>query len=258
MSHWYTENGSSCHEITGASGKLRPTTLRDARKLQLYPSYSTIVQAVLAKPGLDMWKQNQLLDACSTYPYDVFDEAGWRKKVTARAAEKSRKAAERGTEIHDKMEQAIISGIDKYKDDVDYKFIEPIYEFVMSNIKQKIGIELITESSFTHSLGYAGRVDLCSPTNEGIVLDFKTKEFTKETLSKVQVYSEHGMQLSAYREGLGLPKARCYNLFISVTEPGTYKLIEHEEEELQKSFNKFKCLLEYWQIDNNYKPVRGL
>ncbi len=249
--HWYDSEGNACHEVVGANGNLRATSIRDARKLKLYPSYSTIVQAVLAKPGLDVWKQTQLLDAIADLPYDLFDDAGWRKKVLTKAASKSRKASERGTEIHDKLEQAVLQGgIDPT--DPDRDIVWPVYNFLMSKFKDKIDIAMIPEQSFVHPLGYGGKTDLYCPYNGGWVLDFKTKDFSEG--DKVQAYGEHEMQLAAYREGLGIPGAKCYNLFISVSSPGLFVLVEHEEEALQKAFRKFKALLEYWQVDKDYKP----
>lgn len=251
--HWYREDGTTCHELIGKNGKLRATNVRDARQLKLYPSYSTIVQAVLAKPGLDVWKQKQLLDAVKARPFDIFtDMDDWQKKVLHEAASKSRKAAERGTEIHDKLEQAVLQGIASFEDDVDRPFIEPVYNFVMETFKLKMGTEIIPERSFTHPLGYAGTADLHCPDDDGWVLDFKTKDFKEG--GKVAVYGEHEMQLASYREGLEIPRAKCYNLFISVSVPGLFTLIEHKEEALVKAFSKFKSLLEYWQVDHNYNP----
>ena len=50
--HWYQADGTPAYEIVGANGKMRPTTLRDARKLNLYPSVTTIIRLMDA-PGLD-------------------------------------------------------------------------------------------------------------------------------------------------------------------------------------------------------------
>jgi hypothetical protein len=241
--------------MTGANGKLRATSVKDAKKLNLFPSYSTIVQAVLAKPGLDVWKQTQLLDACSETPYDMFDDAGWRKKVIHKSATKSRKASDRGTEIHDKLEQAILQGIDSFKDDIDRPFIEPVYNFVINKMKGKLDVEIIPEASFVHPLGYGGKVDLHSPTDDGWVLDFKTKDFTEDNIDKVAVFTEHTMQLAAYREGLKIPRAKCYNLFISISTPGLFKLIEHDEIAVKQHFEMFCCLLKFWQLNKQFKPM---
>ena len=57
--HWYSKDGSPRYTIEGKTG-VRATTLRDARKHDLVPSVTTILN-LLAKPGLDNWKQEQVL-----------------------------------------------------------------------------------------------------------------------------------------------------------------------------------------------------
>ena len=71
--HWYGRNGEPAYTIVGANGKARPTTLRDARKLNLVPSVTTIIK-VASQPGLDRWKQEQVLLAALTLP-KVNDES---------------------------------------------------------------------------------------------------------------------------------------------------------------------------------------
>jgi hypothetical protein len=45
----------------------RPTTIRDAKRLGLYPSVTSIL-GVLAKPGLEKWKLDQVALACLRTP----------------------------------------------------------------------------------------------------------------------------------------------------------------------------------------------
>jgi len=55
--HWYTKDGEPAYTIERADGKgFRNTTLRDAKKLGLLPSVTTIL-GVAAKPGLQNWLQ---------------------------------------------------------------------------------------------------------------------------------------------------------------------------------------------------------
>ena len=65
--HWYTRAGNPMYTIIGKNGKERNTTLRDARTLDLVPSVTTIL-GVAAKPGLEKWKQEQVLLAALTLP----------------------------------------------------------------------------------------------------------------------------------------------------------------------------------------------
>jgi len=73
--HWYTRNGEPMYQIEGANGKIRNTTLRDARKHNLVPSVTTILN-VAAKPGLDNWKLQQVLLAALTLPRNEGEPEG--------------------------------------------------------------------------------------------------------------------------------------------------------------------------------------
>ena len=58
--HWYTRDGEPMYTVEAAKGGQRATTLRDARKLSLVPSVTTILN-VAAKPALNQWLQRQVL-----------------------------------------------------------------------------------------------------------------------------------------------------------------------------------------------------
>ena len=63
--HWYAQDGSPAYTQIIASGKNkgkeRPTTIRDAKKLSLVPSVTTLL-GIMDKPALTHWKINQAVD----------------------------------------------------------------------------------------------------------------------------------------------------------------------------------------------------
>ena len=65
--HWYTKDGEPMYEIVGSNGKIRATTLRDAKKIGLVPSVTTII-GQLNKPALIGWAQKQVLLSALTLP----------------------------------------------------------------------------------------------------------------------------------------------------------------------------------------------
>src|SRR6056297_1581419 len=100
--HWYDKNGQPIFEVEMSTkpGQMRPTTLRDARKLKLLPSVTTIMQ-VLHKLMLDLWKQGQI----TSYAYDNpptadVDYEEWHKNVIKGAFEQVEDAADAGKAIH--------------------------------------------------------------------------------------------------------------------------------------------------------------
>lgn len=65
--HWYDQNGEPRYTVPYADPKkgFRNTTLRDAKKMGLVPSVTTIL-GVANKPALNRWKENQILLAAMT------------------------------------------------------------------------------------------------------------------------------------------------------------------------------------------------
>ena len=234
--HWYTKQGTPAYTTIGKTGE-RPTTLRDARKLGLLPSVTTI-NGMLSKAGLDTWKQQQVLLAALTLPRaDGEAEQEWLARVMQDSKATGREAAERGTKIH-----AVIEG---YFEQM-YMPEKPAYlDNIDVALKDAFGDQpWLAERSFGHPLGYGGKCDLMAKT--GFIVDFKTKD---TNLDKVDVYFEHEMQLAAYREGLGMPTARCAIVFVNGTT-NQVKLIEIEQDQLQKSWECFEHLLRVYQIKN--------
>ena len=99
--HWYqADTGEPAYQITGANGKIRNTTLRDARKLNLVPSVTTIL-GQLNKAGLQTWLNQQILLSALTLPRGENEpEPQWLERVLFDSKEAGRKAAERGNLIH--------------------------------------------------------------------------------------------------------------------------------------------------------------
>lgn len=251
MSHWYRQDGKTEYTIIGANGNERATTLRDARKHNYVPSVTTILQ-VCAKPQLEIWKQNQILEACINYapprqvhgnieyPEWANDVKKWKAIILEQSQKVGKESARLGSEIHDSLENYFTG-----KQANNQEFVAPVIERLL----QEIGVQhWVPEKAFGHSLGFGGKVDVHA---SGYIIDFKTKT-ESANFDKDLGYDEHLMQLAAYRLGLDLPKARCYNLFISTAKPGLLQLKEWTEPELEKGLAMFKALLKYWQLVNNY------
>lgn len=236
------------YQIEGANGKIRNTTLRDARKHNLIPSVTTILN-VAAKPGLENWKMQQVLFAALTLPKrDQESETEYIDRIIADSKEQGRAAADAGTDIH--------ASIENYFDKKVILGHEEHVRGVEKAIKESFGEhKWICESSFGHTLGFGGKCDMHTRSSDdkwtGVILDIKTKEFTDP--EKVEGYDEHVMQLAAYRMGLDMLKARCANVFVSRSVPGLVKIIEWSEEDIQRGWKMFSSLLEFWQFKNDYR-----
>jgi hypothetical protein len=244
-SHWYTKDGEPAYTQIGAKGQVRNTTLRDAKKLGLLPSVTTIIGST-AKPGLQNWLQQQAIFAALTLPrHDGESDESYVDRVLTDSKAQGRQAADRGTHIHGILESFF-----------DNMLLESVPEYCRNTenaLKVAYGSRLwIPEKSGSHELGFAGKVDLCAKGDRvkgtlPVVVDFKTKEIP---LGKVVPYDDHIMQLAAYRELLGFSDARCGIVFVNGTT-NEVKLCEIEEEDLQRGLKCFFHLLRYYQIKSN-------
>ena len=241
--HWYTQEGKPQYTVTAKNGTQRNTTLRDARTMNLVPSVTTILN-VAAKPGLEAWKLNQMMLACMTLPRASDEsEESYIERVKHDSKEQVKKASERGTTIHGALE-SFYEGI-MLADFLDYQ------TGVSNAVDAHFGAKnWLTERSFAKN-GFGGKCDLYTQDGDGIVIDFKTKEFRDG--DKVEGYDEHLMQLSAYRMGLDVPLARCANVFVSVTDPGLVKIVEWSQEDLERGWEMFDSLKNFWQLKHNHK-----
>lgn len=241
--HWYTRDGVPRYTVIGKNGKERNTTLRDARTESLVPSVTTVLN-VMAKPALIQWLQKQVLLAALTLPRIQGEpEDAYIDRIMFDSKEQGRAAADAGTDIH-----ASIQGF--YEGKVITRHEQHV-KGTIAKLDSTFGQQAwIAERAFGHSHGFGGKSDLYCTEGNGIVADIKTKEFTEN--SKVVTYDDHLIQLAAYRVGLGVPKARCANVFVSRSVPGLVVVNEWSEEDLQRGWEMFCALLTFWQLKNRH------
>ena len=239
--HWYETNGTPAYRIIGANGVERNTTLRDAKKLNLVPSVTTIISQI-DKPGLTKWKNEQLLLSALTLPrFPNESESDWLTRVMQDSRETSKQAAERGTNIHGIIE-SFMEGV--------YLPQVPLYCFEVEKALQDhfSARAWLPEHSFGNDQ-FGGKVDLHAKPYvgfNGAVCDVKT---TEKDLDKVDVMFEHQMQLAAYRQGLKMPNADCAILYVNARQ-NKVKLIPITPSDLDLGWECFVRLLEFYRIRN--------
>lgn len=242
--HWYALDGTPCYTTLSKDGTERPTTLRDARKLALVPSVTTIIRQAAA-PALERWKRDQLMMAALTLPRRPHEsEIDWLRRVEQDSQETGRKAADRGTLIHGAIECAFRDG------DYSNRDLEPWASLAVESLENHCGqmLKWSAERSFAHELGYGGKVDLHCPE---WIIDFKTKDGVEGS----KLYDEHYMQLAAYRRAL-CPNARAGILFVDRTEP-ICLFIEADADKMASGLAMFDSLLSFWQAKTGYYPMRA-
>lgn len=247
--HWYDrKTGAPMYEIPCKSKDgNRPVNIGDARKLDLVPSVTMILN-VAAKPGLETWKARQILEASLTLPQiagETLDDYALRVMEDAKA--QSALARDKGTQLHAAIEKAIQG------EDFDIGWREHV-EATFAKVAQQCGFSLFdskAEHSFASPLGYGGKID--AHTDEPLVCDFKTKERIDD--KKQLAWPEHIQQLAAYGFGLwntGIP-FRALNVWVG-TEDKQIRVLEYEWPDIVEAFAQFRCLLEYWQRCRKFGP----
>lgn len=233
--HWYNQNGEPAYTIIGKNGEERNTTLRDAKKLNLVPSVTTILGEA-NKPALNNWKENQVLMSALTLPLIAGEsETDWIARIKLDAKEHAKNAAEKGTMVHAWIQQGF-EGV-KHNNEEAFTYFRNASLELFAKTDMSLA-HIVCEKSFCNN-GHGGKVDLHTPQ---YVIDTKTKD---SDLKDIKTYDDHAMQLSAYRDGLCYPDAKCGILFVSTLDKSA-RLIMVEEDALVKGFKMFTALKNYW------------
>jgi hypothetical protein len=248
--HWYQPDGVPLHTVLSAKGEPRPTTLRDARKLGLFPSVTNIL-GVIAKPGLTSWLQEQAVLAALTLPRiageseDAFAHRVVEDSLTTRDG-----AADFGTAFHHGAEQ-VAKTLEIDRAELLSAWLNRYRDWFQANCVRLLWTEQRVVSSL---LGYAGTADLLiDHAVHGLTLvDLKTMKMNPKY--KAKPYSTWCYQLAAYRAALGV-RAKCMNLIVNSVAPEPP--IEHvwSDAEMESGLRAFMAARELWMTENDYNPA---
>lgn len=248
-SHWYSRDGVPAYTMQKKDGGERPTTLRDARKLGLLPSVTTIFN-IMAKPQLEKWKLGKAVEAALSTPRDEGEpDDRYHQRIIERSRSEVTEAAELGTRIHDAIEAAF-GGVQPPEDLKPY--VEPTMTYLRSLNLTEIRLEDVVVSP---EFGFAGRVDLMAKFgNKNIIIDFKTRK-TREG-EKVTPYEFQPMQIAAYAYAAfgTLENVHGANVYISTTEPSRIETVAYKPEQLEKEFENFVFMCALWRYTKNFDP----
>ena len=121
----------------------RSTSLRDARKLGLFPSVTNVL-SVLAKPGLEAWKQEQAIMAALTLPRNEDEPLdAFARRVVADMTGEVKSAADLGSSIHAAIE-AYAQGRWVPEDKAVAELFEPARQWFDAEVLQVHAVEIAT------------------------------------------------------------------------------------------------------------------
>jgi hypothetical protein len=263
MAHYYDDDGKLIAYVPYAdpkkAGQFRPTDLRDAKKLNLNPSATTVMSKI-NKPMVNDYRVKVALDiALNEMKFipgiRVHDEQ--IKSIADRSMERAMEAADFGTAVH-----GLIS--DAYNNTVEWlgKATETQQKIANQAVLWMIANGYVvkkSEQSFVSLLGWAGTIDIIAEKdNEECVCDFKTQDAL--SLGDFNWYEDWPIQLAAYDLGYPSEKPRRrISIAISRLVPG---LISHRDWTHDKRFNNavgdkaWLSLWEYWKAVSNWE-VKG-
>lgn len=256
--HWYTKDGKPSHD----SG------LREARKLNLYPSVTSVERSVFVNEGLQIWKTNQLVIAASEN-YRQPHESGeqYAQRIYDLSNEKAKDAAEFGTALHD--------AIEKYPQmPLDPK-LAPWFDKFSKWWDENVDVPIRSESVVVdNDIGVAGRLDRVVQLKNGrrCVIDFKTQDVkvSESGKKKPAFYDSWPRQLGFYsvcdaKDIHSFPQiADCMSLVIDSNEGGEIYQKMWDGEEIIDAYRCFVagCYLyfkgkEFWPSGKPWSPFDG-
>jgi hypothetical protein len=262
-SHWYFPDGTPLHEVPRADGKgTRPTSLRDARKLNLFPSVTNVL-GILAKPALDAWKQQQAILAALTLPRNEGESLDdFASRVVTDMQSEVGRAADLGSAVHAAIE-GYAQGRWLPEDKEIARLFEPARQWFDAEVTQVHSVEIAAAHL---EWGYAGRVDLVATlrsTGRPTVVDFKTQKTRrdKDGSFKPIIHDTWPLQLEAYRAALasrdkGLTDAAIASVVIGSTEPVPVVVKVWDDADKAAFFKAFLAARDLWVWQKNYCPVR--
>lgn len=262
--HWYTRDGTPRHTQStkkGAKNPTRPTTIKDAKEQKLLPSVSAYTK-MLAAPGLERYKMMEVAKCCFNSPPHAGEEMDtYVQAMMEKSREDGKGAADLGTLIHAAIEK---KALNELYDDVDVEvgmnvvklsaLVDPAFETI-----DKLGlvVKQAEKVLVNNEEGYAGTSDVVHESaNYFGILDWKSKRTKKG--EDVWPSDTHPMQIAAYLQAAfpdtSWESARCYNVYISTTEPGRVDIVKYTPNQLIDAYIDFLALTRLWRSINKYDP----
>lgn len=245
-SHWYRQDGTPCHFVTGQNGKQRNTTLRDARELALLPSVTSITR-LFPSDNLYRWKLEQYIISAATTPRNGETDDEWIAKVMQAADEIAEKARTIGSRRHDLLHQ-FHKGARLETVSDDYPFLEPYIAWLRQHVSKIDDCEYITVHK---EMGYGGTVDL-----RCVLMDGRTALIDAKNRKKPTTYPEDAMQLVAYSQA-ERSQGRSVDAVLSVVL-GTEKPEIHVQDwslSANEAWDSFCLCYRLWCKSKNYNPT---
>jgi hypothetical protein len=225
----------------------------------------TEILKVVAKPGLEAWKKEQVLlaavESIRSTGKEIFDilsdEAKrdtWMRGVVAESETIGTLAAERGRDIHKDIDEYLTGGVVP-QDPASQracKAIEARYR-ISPTAKIMCHVPFVNPKE-----GFAGEMDMAVSDGVDIIADIKTKDMQKGFKPSI----ENGMQLAGYMLGAGSHDRSpvLENVFVdrATGETQFFRWPTSQSKEapfcVPQLVEAFKACRSLWCVINRYNP----
>ena len=253
--HWYYPDGRPCHTVERADGSgERNTTLRDARKLGLLPSVTTITK-IVDNPGLSRWKQDRLVQACIDNPISPGENPdSYRERIKQAAQRTMIDARVFGSKFHAAVETLANTGYIKSEYEDIWEWVAGYCQWVKDNDVRVLQAEV---TCVNNRVGYAGQLDAVAKVR-GVttLIDYKSQSVGEG--KKPNFYDSWGWQLAAYREAnwpdRPIKIKQVISLAVNSQRPGEIWEKVWTRSELNDAWKAFRYSAKVWQATNSYTP----
>jgi hypothetical protein len=239
--HWYTLEGEPRHD----------RTLGQAKKEGLVPGATTVLD-IIHRPGLEIWKQQQIVKAAGeTMRGMVSSDQEYYKSVMDQAFFDT-SARDEGSRVHGMIEN-------KIKKDMPIRDYPGLDQWMDEHLGEGVSEQTVVCEKY----GYAGTLDFIGQFRnsaleswEKALVDFKTQNVK----SSARAYQSWGMQLAAYSfrdahtHPAGLDIARKKKLIsVVISTNADNPLVRHFSHWNQMhAWDGFKGALAAWRYENKY------
>lgn len=243
--HFYTERGELVESVPNARGdKLIKPDIRHAKKLGLGPGVTTIC-GLAERSDLVQWQITQAILSALTLTRRAGEHDGeFTSRIREDAQEHAAKAAEQGTALHVSLCDYVRIGIISNADHIE--FVDGAMTYLAATIGDQ---DWRSEVAVVSPYGYCTAADLLT---ESWLIDVKTKDGDADALKAMRPYESYCMQLAATMAPMQPRRAGI--LYVSRTVPGAAYLHAITGDEIEIGWQKFRCLLRFWQLRTGYRP----
>lgn len=233
-------SASQLKSTTGRGGGRYYLHIPSKQKLQSVTTYLNVV----AKPGLDIWKANQIHAAYSTALEDNTNWDTLEQDVKQILARTGGEAARYGNAIHHYIEYEVKYAIDgeimnfdpdgDMRREFDLDDLRDVGHQFMDWLAERNLTPLLSECPVANlEAGYAGTIDLIARDDRGIIylIDIKTGK---------NIYPEHFYQLAAYRRAV-LELSDEYAIGCLVAKVRDDEITAYMDDDPDASYVAFSC-----------------